>query len=86
MPVFENDNATTDRSEFFMSKTDTKVSRPERNTLETPISLIKAIRAKCLDCCNWSANEVRLCDTKNCPPFYPFRSGRNPYRTRRDDR
>lgn len=40
----------------------------------------KAIRAKCLDCCGGSANEVRLCTAPNCP-LYHFRFGKNPYRT-----
>lgn len=29
----------------------------------------KAIRLKCLDCCNGSANEVKLCPSKKCPLF-----------------
>lgn len=43
---------------------------------------IKAIRAKCLDCSNGSSNEVTLCPVQRCS-LYPFRSGRNPYRTKR---
>lgn len=38
---------------------------------------IKAIRAKCLDCCCDSAKEVRLCVDKNCP-LYPYRMGHRP--------
>lgn len=38
---------------------------------------IKAIRAKCLDCCCGSANEVKLCPSPSCP-LYPFRLGKNP--------
>ena len=34
----------------------------------------KAIRLKCLDCCNGSANEVKLCTSKNCP-LYIYRMG-----------
>ena len=41
---------------------------------------IKAIRAKCLDCCG-SSNEVKLCPCSDCA-LYPFRLGRNPYRSR----
>lgn len=44
---------------------------------------IKAIRAKCLDCSNGSPNEVTLCPCKQCP-LWPFRSGKNPYRTKRE--
>lgn len=38
---------------------------------------VKAIRAKCLDCCCGSAKEVRLCPVYDCP-LYPFRMGHNP--------
>ena len=38
---------------------------------------IKAIRAKCLDCCCDSKNEVRLCSIKNCP-LHPYRMGHRP--------
>ena len=44
-------------------------------------SPIKAIRAKCLDCCCGQANEVKLCTCKDCP-LYAFRFGKNPYNTR----
>lgn len=38
---------------------------------------MKAIRAKCLDCCCGSSNEVRLCTATGCP-LYEFRLGKNP--------
>lgn len=38
---------------------------------------MKAIRAKCLDCCCGSASEVKLCTAVNCP-LHPFRLGKNP--------
>lgn len=38
---------------------------------------IKAIRAKCLDCSNGSAHEVKLCPVTRCP-LYPYRLGKNP--------
>lgn len=41
----------------------------------------KAIRAKCLDCCCDQVNEVKLCPVEDCP-LWPFRFGKNPYRTR----
>ena len=37
----------------------------------TPIS---AIRERCLECSNWSHNEVRDCPVVNCA-LYPFRMG-----------
>jgi len=40
-------------------------------------SPLKSIRAFCLDCCGGSANEVRLCVSKNCV-LYPFRFGKLP--------
>lgn len=40
---------------------------------------VKAIRAKCLDCCCGNPNEVRLCTVESCALF-PFRFGKNPYR------
>ena len=40
---------------------------------------LKAIRAKCLDCCCGSSNEVRLCPVSACP-LYEYRDGHNPAR------
>lgn len=37
----------------------------------------KAIRAKCLDCCGGSIQEVRLCTCGQCA-LYRFRFGKNP--------
>ncbi len=42
------------------------------------VSPIRALRLKCLDCCNGSAREVRLCTAVGCPSW-PFRMGRNPW-------
>lgn len=38
---------------------------------------IKAIRAKCLDCCCGHPSEVRICTTIKCP-LYPYRMGKRP--------
>ena len=38
---------------------------------------IKAIRAKCLDCCAGQYNEVKLCPAEKCP-LYPYRFGHRP--------
>ena len=46
------------------------------------LSPIKAIRAKCLDCCCDQTTEVRLCPCKECP-LYPYRLGRDPVRLNR---
>jgi hypothetical protein len=44
-----------------------------------PMSPLKALRARCLDCCAGSANEVRLCTAVSCPAW-PFRLGSSPWR------
>lgn len=38
---------------------------------------MKAIRAKCLDCCNGQTKEVRLCTIKKCP-LYAYRHRHRP--------
>lgn len=38
---------------------------------------IKAIRAKCLDCCAGQPKEIRLCSCEKCP-LYPYRMGHRP--------
>ena len=51
------------------------------------LTSLKAIRAKCLDCCCGSSNEVKLCtkDGKQSDlcPLYQYRLGHNPNRTGR---
>ena len=49
-----------------------------KNEIPTPI---KAIRAKCLDCCCDQRDEVKLCPAKDCP-LWPFRMGKNPNRSK----
>lgn len=44
---------------------------------------VKAIRQKCLECGEGSANEVKLCPVERCT-LYPFRFGKNPYRQKRE--
>jgi hypothetical protein len=43
---------------------------------------LKALRARCLDCCCGVASEVRKCTAVNCPSW-PFRMGTNPFREKR---
>jgi hypothetical protein len=43
---------------------------------------LKALRARCLDCCCGAASEVRKCTAVNCPSW-PFRMGINPFREKR---
>ena len=40
---------------------------------------MKAIRAKCLDCCCGQSNEVKLCPCKDCS-LWQYRFGKNPAR------
>lgn len=44
-----------------------------------PVTPIKAIRAKCLDCCCGQAKEVRLCPSVDCL-LHVYRMGKNPSR------
>lgn len=44
---------------------------------------VKAIRAKCLDCCCGQLREVEQCPSTRCP-LHPFRFGKNPYRSKRE--
>lgn len=38
---------------------------------------LKAIRARCLECCAGQAHEVRLCPAKECPLWH-YRMGHKP--------
>ena len=41
---------------------------------------VKAIRAKCLDCCCGHPSEVRICTALKCP-LHPYRMGKRPKAT-----
>lgn len=45
------------------------------------ITPLRAIRAKCLDCCCGSPHEVKLCSAKDCS-LYTYRLGKDPSRKR----
>ena len=45
------------------------------------MSVLKAIRGKCLDCMGGSAQEVKLCPVDGCT-LHPYRLGKNPFRKR----
>ena len=49
---------------------------------EKIVSPLKAIRAKCLDCCCDQRDEVKLCPATKCP-LWEFRLGKNPNRKSR---
>lgn len=44
---------------------------------------LKAIRAKCLDCCGDSPTEVRECRSEKTCALWPYRFGTNPGRSPR---
>lgn len=46
----------------------------EEFCVKTPI---KAIRAKCLDCCCGQYIEVKMCPSTKCP-LHPYRMGHRP--------
>lgn len=48
---------------------------------EKNMTPIKAIKAKCLDCCCGQREEVKLCPVEDCP-LWTFRLGKNPNRSR----
>src|SRR5215470_18837512 len=47
-----------------------------------PMTPMEVIRAKCLDCCAGSAQEVRYCVAVTCPSW-PYRMGSSPFRAER---
>jgi hypothetical protein len=49
-----------------------------------PISPLKALRLRCIDCCADQPSEVRLCTAVACPSW-PFRMGANPWRKEPSD-
>jgi hypothetical protein len=54
-----------------------------RDLGHSPLSILQAIRARCIDCCAGSPSEVRRCVSINCPSW-PFRMAFNPWRERPD--
>ena len=54
------------------------VGLEQLRALGHPESPIRAIRAKCLDCCCGAASEVRKCVNVTCP-LWPLRMGSNPF-------
>jgi hypothetical protein len=48
-----------------------------REAGHTPMSPLKAIRAKCYDCSYFQSNEIRICEAVNCALLL-FRAGKQP--------
>ena len=72
-----SDNSCKEKSEYFKEKCFKKY-KGEKIT-----SPVKAIRAKCYNCSGFQWNEVTKCVVYDCS-LYPFRFGKNPYRTVRE--
>ena len=45
--------------------------------MTTKASILKAVRAKCLDCCYDQLSEIAKCTAYTCE-LHPFRMGRDP--------
>ncbi len=45
--------------------------------MTTKSDLLKAVRAKCLDCSCYQSSEVTRCPAKECA-LWPYRAGRDP--------
>jgi len=53
------------------------MKKDDNKLFDTPI---KAIRKKCIDCCNGQYEEIKNCTVINCA-LYPYRMGRRPDRS-----
>jgi hypothetical protein len=59
-----------------------KMTQVELTALgHSPLSVLQALRARCIDCCAGQTVEVRRCVSVNCPSW-PFRMSWNPWRDR----
>lgn len=58
-------------------------NRPEGYSGELVTSPLKAIKAKCLDCCCGQRLEVDLCTCNDCV-LWPYRKGKNPFRDKKE--
>jgi len=66
-----------DEDGFICGKDPRKLSTQDLLDLGVESSFKRMIRRKCLDCCNDSQKEVRLCTAIRCP-LWAFRMGNNP--------
>jgi len=58
-----------------------RLSRAELEGLgHRPMSPLRALRERCVDCCGDQLAEVRKCTATGCPSW-PFRMGSNPWRS-----
>ena len=61
-----------------VGKLPSKLSKSDLKALGHPEIPIKAIRAKCVNCCGGDMSEARKCVSTSCP-LWPMRMGRNPF-------
>lgn len=54
----------------------TAISQKGRTNMDK-LTPLKAIRRKCIECCNGQQVEVRRCTCENCP-LYGYRMGHRP--------
>jgi hypothetical protein len=60
---------------------DERVNQPRAQQPIPILTPLKAVRAKCLDCCCGQRKEVRQCQILDCPLWH-YRMGRRPARIR----
>jgi hypothetical protein len=53
------------------------LANKENEIREITLTPARAIRYKCLECSNFSSNDVKDCHIKDCA-LYPYRLGKNP--------
>ena len=52
-------------------------ARNDPNRPPKKLTPLRAIKSKCLDCCCWNQNEVRLCQVEHCA-LWAYRLGHIP--------
>jgi len=64
----------TDRQKRALQRIPGKYRAPAANAYGNKPSKAIAVKAKCLDCCNWIAKEITLCTAETCPlwPVRPY--------------
>ncbi len=54
-----------------------KIGKKNNGVEWVNLTPMRAIRKKCLECCCWLAQEIKLCELTLCP-LWPFRTGNRP--------
>ena len=78
-----NENEKLNEMELEDTEINTEVETDTEEENSKAMTPMKAIRAKCLDCCGGQYTEVKQCPCTNCP-LYDFRLGKNPNRKPRN--